>query len=372
MIICAIDYTCCSPPWGPAYPGGPGGLDTKFAYDDMHHLAQACGVPQQNIQSLFNQQVTSQGIASAIQRAGQVAQPGDTILFFYSGHGDHLTDQDGDEADGTDEALCTLGFDGQAEPRDQVWTRDDDFANYWTQQVARDVNIIMVADCCHSGSIMDLDKPQWQGFNVVSISGCTDTQTSAGTGQGGEMTRALCASVEAFQQQGQQSYGLDTLNNMTIYQYNSHHTSSHEQQITIHSVGHMIEWPLVPIVQYQSPTGATPGNPPAQGMGVTSGQPAAMYQPAAHVVMQPQTMVMQPQPVVMQPQIIHQQPMYQQPAVMPQVFHQPQVIQQHAMYAQPQVIQQQPVYQQAAQPMYHVAQPTYQAAQPMYGQAVYR
>merc|ERR1719272_1179597 len=52
-IICAIDYKCCSAPWGPAYPGGPGGIDTKFAFDDMHNLVDACGC--QNVTSMFNE-----------------------------------------------------------------------------------------------------------------------------------------------------------------------------------------------------------------------------------------------------------------------------------------------------------------------------
>lgn len=38
----------------------------------------------------------------------QDAQPGDLLWFHYSGHGTQVTDRDGDEQDGKDEAICPL------------------------------------------------------------------------------------------------------------------------------------------------------------------------------------------------------------------------------------------------------------------------
>merc|ERR1719171_1733114 len=107
----------------------------------------------------------------------------------------------------------------------------------FTSAVDKSVNIILVADCCHSGSILDLDKPCWEGYNAISISGCQDTQTSAGTGRGGELTRALCAAIQAHQQANVTEYGADKLYNMTVFQYTAHHTSQHVQDITLNSVG---------------------------------------------------------------------------------------------------------------------------------------
>lgn len=39
-----------------------------------------------------------------------VTQPGDTVFFFYSGHGGTLPDDNGDEKDGLDETLCTADY----------------------------------------------------------------------------------------------------------------------------------------------------------------------------------------------------------------------------------------------------------------------
>jgi hypothetical protein len=315
MLISAINYTCCQPPWGPQVPGGPGGLDTKFAFDEIIKLKDVCGVTGA-CATLFNQQVTKQNLQQTIAQIGAQCRPGDTFIFYYSGHGDHLPDQDGDEQDGDDECLCTLGLDGQAEPREYVWTRDDELAAYFTQGIRRDVKIIGVLDCCHSGSIMDLDKPCWQGFNAVSLSGCTDQQTSAGTGQGGEFTRALLASIENFQQRGEQSPGVDRLYNMTLFQYQGHHTAQHVQDISFHHVGEMFKWPLSPLCAYHSPTGCIPGEPPAvQAQPQVAAQP--MYQPQV-MMAQPQPMMMaMPQPVVgsYQPQYVSSYPA--QPAYQP-------------------------------------------------------
>ncbi|CAK4077241.1 unnamed protein product [Aphanomyces euteiches] len=39
------------------------------------------------------------------------ARPGDSLFFHYSGHGSHQKDEDGDEADGEDETICPVDYD---------------------------------------------------------------------------------------------------------------------------------------------------------------------------------------------------------------------------------------------------------------------
>eukprot|EP00568_Trieres_chinensis_P013222 CAMPEP_0183315588 /NCGR_PEP_ID=MMETSP0160_2-20130417/52295_1 /TAXON_ID=2839 ORGANISM="Odontella Sinensis, Strain Grunow 1884" /NCGR_SAMPLE_ID=MMETSP0160_2 /ASSEMBLY_ACC=CAM_ASM_000250 /LENGTH=69 /DNA_ID=CAMNT_0025481189 /DNA_START=47 /DNA_END=253 /DNA_ORIENTATION=+ len=38
------------------------------------------------------------------------AAPGDSLFFHYSGHGGHVEDTDGDEADGQDETLIPIDY----------------------------------------------------------------------------------------------------------------------------------------------------------------------------------------------------------------------------------------------------------------------
>lgn len=282
MLVTAIDYKCCPPPWGPQ------GIDTKFALDDMLQFSQHCRVD--HLQHLYNQDVTKQNLTNAIHQIGISAQAGDTFVFFYSGHGDRLPDRnDG----GTDECLCTLGADGNAEPRDNVWFRDVELATLLSSAIKPGVNVIMIADCCHSGTILDLDRPCWANHDVISLSGCKDTQTSAGTGQGGEFTRGLLAAIQSFQQQGLQAYGVDKLYNMTLFQYNGHHHNDHQQDIQMNHVGRMFHWPLVPHSPYNSPAGCVPGGPPVAQSSSVMGQASVVGQASIVQPMQPATTYVQ-------------------------------------------------------------------------------
>src|SRR5690606_3493218 len=48
---------------------------------------------------------TRQAILDGLDRLAAEAQPGDTVIFYYSGHGSQAPDQSGDEAGGYDEIL---------------------------------------------------------------------------------------------------------------------------------------------------------------------------------------------------------------------------------------------------------------------------
>ena len=105
---------------------------------------------------------------------------GKNVFFHYSGHGSQVKDTNGDEEDGMDEGVCMSG---------RIVT--DDEINHSLSLFPRVKNLIMVFDCCHSGSIADLpytikgrrEVSQKGGkeikANVICISGCKDEQTSA-------------------------------------------------------------------------------------------------------------------------------------------------------------------------------------------------
>ena len=70
------------------------------------------------------------------------AQPGDACFVHYSGHGCSIRDDDGDEEDGMDEALCPLDY-----PKAGV-LRDDDVLKTLIAPMARGVTLTCVMDCC--------------------------------------------------------------------------------------------------------------------------------------------------------------------------------------------------------------------------------
>eukprot|EP00929_Paragymnodinium_shiwhaense_P008558 TRINITY_DN11251_c0_g1_i2.p1 TRINITY_DN11251_c0_g1~~TRINITY_DN11251_c0_g1_i2.p1 ORF type:complete len:461 (-),score=132.51 TRINITY_DN11251_c0_g1_i2:69-1451(-) len=77
------------------------------------------------------------------------AAQGDSLFFHYSGHGASVRDDDGDEDDGKDEALCPVDYqDGLL--------RDDEVYATLVGPLQEGVLLTCVLDCCHSGTIMDL------------------------------------------------------------------------------------------------------------------------------------------------------------------------------------------------------------------------
>ena len=76
------------------------------------------------------------------------AEDGDsaTRLFHYSGHGKFVLDKDGDEPDGRDEALVPHDYDTAGE------LTDDELRKAY-REFGRGTHLVLLMDCCHSGTI---------------------------------------------------------------------------------------------------------------------------------------------------------------------------------------------------------------------------
>ena len=116
--------------------------------------------------------------------------------FHYSGHGSSVRDTSGDELDGYDEALVPVDFNASG------MLLDDDIYLSLVKALDSDVQLLVTTDCCHSGTILDLPY-KWRADGsytiehnlskaelnslpqVVMLSGCKDSQTSA---DGGPLT----------------------------------------------------------------------------------------------------------------------------------------------------------------------------------------
>jgi hypothetical protein len=75
---------------------------------------------------------------------------GDKVLFYYSGHGYYLQDDNADETDGYDEALCPVDA-YQSERLKVNLIRDDEIDQRLKKLKGRQVMVIV--DACHSGSV---------------------------------------------------------------------------------------------------------------------------------------------------------------------------------------------------------------------------
>lgn len=120
-------------------------------------LVNNCGYDVTNTRCLTDDPSTSvsrrptfANIVSSVAWLLSNATAGDTLIFYYSGHGASLTDRSSDETDGCDEVLVPLDYD-----RAGVITDDWLFANL-AAKVPAGVNLWIFTDCCHSGTMFDL------------------------------------------------------------------------------------------------------------------------------------------------------------------------------------------------------------------------
>jgi len=120
----------------------PSANDLPFCADDAHRVQRAflnAGMmaPADSV-VLTDSQATRANVGNAIERFHRMGGPSDTVVFFFSGHGGQVADQDGDEADGQDETI--LLADGAV--------TDDELRSIMQPGSARD---FIALDSCYSG-----------------------------------------------------------------------------------------------------------------------------------------------------------------------------------------------------------------------------
>ena len=116
------------------------------------------GFVEDNIMILKNAEATKAGILSAMDQLRGKAQTGDVVYIQFSGHGQQVTDLNGDEEDHFDEAW--IPYDAKkkyvvGEYEGQNHILDDELNKYLNglrSKVGIRGKIVLVADACHSGS----------------------------------------------------------------------------------------------------------------------------------------------------------------------------------------------------------------------------
>mmetsp|Transcript_95239 Transcript_95239/g.269059 ORF Transcript_95239/g.269059 Transcript_95239/m.269059 type:complete len:358 (+) Transcript_95239:97-1170(+) len=268
VLICALDYK-----------GTGNELTCTLDGNNMQTLCRACGI--QDMQVMYDNECTKENVSAKIQEMGQRVGEDDYFIFYYSGHGTSMQDTNGDEADGMDEALCFVGPGGQL--AGNYFMSDDEFTDVVTEAISEDARILILTDCCHSGTIGDLDKDAWEGRQVITITGCTDTETSGDIGKGGIFTHSMLLAIDHLQQSGEDEYSVGLLYNATVHEDDEVFHS--QQDITLNS-SHGIKpkqmaWPLIPQGEYKAPlnqavsTAATQAGASATAVDEEEGGPGA-------------------------------------------------------------------------------------------------
>ena len=137
-----------------------------------HILMNYFDFAPENMSLLADASATKTRIAMRKDWLFSGVQPGDHIVFYFSGHGSHIRDLDGDERelrlkDELDELICLYGFDWW-EP--ETYLVDDELGK-WTQQLPGGANLTVILDCCHSGTATrEVVSPPWLAIPVMSES----------------------------------------------------------------------------------------------------------------------------------------------------------------------------------------------------------
>lgn len=161
--------------------------------DNIHAILKPLGY---SIQILKTSEATGSSILQALDNAASTLNTGDTLVFFYSGHGGQQPDLNGDELDGQDETL--IAYDGQI--------IDDQLDPIWLK-FRSGVRIVMLSDSCNSGTnyrmqrniahstpLKPMNQKIAQGMQaqMIHMGGCEDARSSFGSKNGGVFTSALC------------------------------------------------------------------------------------------------------------------------------------------------------------------------------------
>jgi len=191
---------------GIAYKGTP--YELKGCIHDVncmkYLLTTRFNFPEDSIIILTEDETDSKRIPTKrnIQRwmcwLVQDCQPGDSLVFHYSGHGSQQRDYTGHEIDGYDETLLPLDF------QKAGMIVDNEMNDTLVKPLPPGARLHAIIDACHSGTVLDLPyvcvfnpskgKCAWEdhtpqngmwkgtmGGEAISFSGCDDDQTSSDT-----------------------------------------------------------------------------------------------------------------------------------------------------------------------------------------------
>jgi metacaspase-1 len=132
------------------------GADLRGCVNDIKNLqatlVQHYGFAKGDIVTLLDFAATKKAIEAALQKLVRSGRRGDVLVVHFSGHGSNVPDNDGDEADNRDEILCPTDLDWKNPMRDD-WLRKT------FDGLAAGVNLTVITDCCHSGTITRAVQP---------------------------------------------------------------------------------------------------------------------------------------------------------------------------------------------------------------------
>jgi len=142
------------------YPEEGGWPDISSQNDVVHINAalKILGFKSENIRTLFDEEATKEGIVNSIKELTKKLKKGDIVYIHFSGHGQQVLDDNGDEIDNLDEAIVPFNsfidyVEGYNEGQNLI--RDDllgSLTNEIRTKCGKTGQLILILDSCHSGT----------------------------------------------------------------------------------------------------------------------------------------------------------------------------------------------------------------------------
>lgn len=126
------------------YPGTAN--DLNGCVNDANDWAEELKGRGFAVDVLLDQAATKKGTIGGIEKLISDSKYGDILVISYSGHGTWVPDENGDEKDFRDEAICPHDIDTGA-----LITDDELHELFLTRE--RGVRLVMISDSCHSGTL---------------------------------------------------------------------------------------------------------------------------------------------------------------------------------------------------------------------------
>lgn len=115
----------------------------------MSATLQDCGFEPEQIRVCLNDRATAEGIISRLEWLVDSVQAGDQLVFYYSGHGARVPEYgQQEEPDRLTETLVPYDFDWTPERS----VSDEQIYSFYAQ-LPYETQLLMIFDCCHSGSM---------------------------------------------------------------------------------------------------------------------------------------------------------------------------------------------------------------------------
>ena len=136
------------------------GWSSISSVNDVQLISDALlnqGFDASNITVLTNEAATRVGILKAFEDLQSKIEPGDVVVVHYSGHGQQIFDDNGDEIDDKDEAIvpydALVKYTSNYKGENHI--RDDEIGNVianFRNSLGKNGQLLILLDSCHSGS----------------------------------------------------------------------------------------------------------------------------------------------------------------------------------------------------------------------------